>query len=111
MAMMEIKILERQIMSLHLQENADKYVPKLQESLTTIIAAITAMDGKISALKSQQPQIGGLINRLKKTVGKDAETQNAKALVKMMDEREGYIKQKTDVEAQIKQYQEMSVDS
>lgn len=122
-ALMRIKLLEKIMMSFHLMENFDKqktvvkgqqntggYKEKLDESIRTIDAAIAITDQKINDLKGQQPAKGGVLNRLKKTVGKDDETQNTKAITALMAERAQYVKQKEEVQSQIAQHQDTKLD-
>jgi hypothetical protein len=122
-ALLKIKLLEKEMMSFHLMENFDQqkkivkdqqniggYKDKLAESAQTLDAAIAITDKKIKDLKSQQPANGGLLNRLKKTVGKDDETLNMKAITALMAERTQYVKQKEDVQRQVAQHQEMKLD-
>jgi hypothetical protein len=110
-ALLQIKLLEKMMMTFHLEKNKDAYVLKLQESLKTIEAAIALTDSKINDLNNKQPAKAGILNRLKKAVGKDAtEVQQAKTVTSLKDERQNYIKQKEDVQEKIKTYQEMPVN-
>jgi hypothetical protein len=110
-AMLQVKILERQIMNLHKLENfagsktssatqVPGYQEKLVERIAVIKAAIDANDKKIRALSGIQSQTGGITNRLKKVVGKDDESQRTKELTKLNTEKAQYVKQLSEVQAE-----------
>jgi hypothetical protein len=110
-ALLQIKLLEKMMMAFHLDENKDAYILKLQESMKAIEAAIALTDSQINDLTSQQPAKGGILNRLKKAVGKDnTGAQQAKMIANLKDERQKYIKQKEDIQEKIKDYQKMAVN-
>lgn len=115
-AMLQIKILERQIMNLHKLENftaakngsktssnpqTPGYKAKLEERITIVKAAIDATDKKIRALSGIKNPTGGLTNRLKKVVGKDDESQRVKEIAKLNAEKAQYVKQMSEVQAEL----------
>jgi hypothetical protein len=125
MAILQIKVLEKQLMNLHKLENFHStkdpktkqqtanpgYKAKLENDISTIEQAITATELKERALSGIQPSSGGLMNKLKKTMGKDEKAQQEKELAKLRDALSQYHKQKSDIETELGQFQSMSTDS
>lgn len=124
-ALLQIKVLERQLMNLHKLANFNAaidpktkqitkkpgYKAKLEQDLKTVDAAIGITETKLRETKENQPASGGLMNKLKKTIGKDEKTQQEKELLKLQSQLNQYKQQKKDIEAEIQQFQTMSVDS
>lgn len=101
-ALMQIKVLEKLIMGLHNVQNKHAVIPKLQEYLTTTNKAIDLTQAKIDSLMKQQPD-KGLLNTLKKTVGKNSTTQRNQELANLTTELQKYQARKAELKDQIKQ--------
>lgn len=108
-ALLQIKFLEKMIMALHLNQNKDAYLNKLDESVKTIDEALNITNAKIEALDAT-PAKSGVLNKLKKVVGKDQDTQIAKERAALINERAKYIKQKESTLQEIKHYQELKTE-
>lgn len=123
-ALLQIKFLEKMVMTFHLEENKYEnlaakgksenpggYIKKLEDSIEPLTEAIKITEQKIADLKEAPAAKDGLLNRLKKTVGKDDGTKRAKILKSLEEERDNYVKQKESVMDDIEYYKNSKTDS
>jgi DNA repair exonuclease SbcCD ATPase subunit len=106
---LQIKFLENMIMSLHLVQNKDAYMKKLSESVTALNAAINLNDKKIQDLNL--PNQGGVVNKIKKVMGKDEETKYLKERQALYAERQNYINKRTSIFEEMKALQSNKTDA
>lgn len=109
MAILQIKFLEKMIMVLHRQQNKDVYLKKIEESLEVLNQALRNVGQKINDLHREENK-GGMINRLKKAVGRDKESQNQSKIADLLLEKKKYEQEREATEKERNTYQTMSVN-